>query len=82
MNIGDVVQFNENHEWRGCLGIINEKEEVHNNDLNGEGANDIRYLVGVPMPKRGTAFIFVLQSEFSIELIGQAILVSKQIEED
>lgn len=24
MNKDDVIQFNENHKWRGCLGIIRE----------------------------------------------------------
>ena len=81
MNIGDVVQFNENHEWRGSLGIINEKKEIHNSELQGEGKNDIRYMVGIPIPKQGTAYIYVLQSEFVIELIGKAILVPKSNEE-
>lgn len=81
MNIGDVVQFNENHKWRGCLGIINEKKEIHNSELQGEGINDIRYMVGVPTPERGTAYIFVLQSEFAIELIGKAVMVPRISEE-
>ena len=81
MNVGDVVQFNENHKWRGSLGIINEKKEIHNENLSGEGKNDIRYMVGVPTPQKGTAYIFVLQSEFSIEKIGQAILVPRASEE-
>ena len=82
MNIGDVVQFNENHKWQGCLGIIDEKKEIHNNDLNSEDKNDIRYMVGVPIPGQGTAYIYVLQSEFAIERIGQAILVPRRNEED
>ena len=28
MKIGDVVQFNENHEWCGCFGIIEEIKEI------------------------------------------------------
>ena len=72
MNVGDVVQFNENHKWRGCLGIVEEKKEIK---------DDIRYMVGVPIPQRGTAYIFVLQSEFAIELIGRAILIPKPDEE-
>ena len=80
MNIGDVVQFNENHKWCGCLGIIEEKKEIHNNELQGEETNDIRYMVGVPIPQQGTAYIFTLQSEFAIELIGEAILIPKSSE--
>lgn len=30
----DVVQFNENHDWRGCFGFIDEAKET------GE---DVRY---------------------------------------
>lgn len=77
MNINDVVQFNENHKWCGCLGIIYEKKEIHNNELSGEGYNDIRYMVGVPSPNGGTAYIYVLQSEFGMEYIGQAVLVAE-----
>ena len=82
MNIGDVVQFNENHKWRGCLGIINEKKEIHNSELQGEDMNDIKYMIGVPIPQEATALIYVLQSEFAIELIGTAVLVPKSSESD
>ena len=64
----DVVQFTEGHKWCGCLGIIEEVKELK---------NDIRYMVGVPIPLQGTAYIFVLKSENAIERIGQAILVPK-----
>lgn len=77
MNVGDIVQFNENHKWCGCLGIINEIKEIHNEELQGEGKNDIRYMVGVPIPQQGTAYIYVLKSEFAIELCGVAILTPK-----
>ena len=66
MKINDVVQFNENHKWCGCLGIIREIKQCD---------NDIRFMVEVPMPQQGTAFIFVMASEFAIEKIGQARLV-------
>ena len=82
MNIDDVVQFNENHDWCGCLGIITEKKEIHNDNLSGEGKNDIRFMVGVPSPKQGVAYIYVLQSEFAIELIGKAKLVVKGDEDE
>ena len=82
MKVGDVVQFNENHKWCGCLGIIEEIKEVHNSLLNGEGANDIRFMIGVPMPQQGTAYTFALASEFAIERIGKAWLVLKESEEN
>lgn len=68
MTKGDVVQFNENHKWCGSLGIITEVKIMR---------NDIRYMVGVPAPMQGTAYIFVLESENAIERIGQAKLVPK-----
>lgn len=43
MEVDDVVQFNENHKWCGCLGIINEIKDC--------GKNGIRYMVGVPIPQ-------------------------------
>ena len=61
--VNDVVQFNENHKWCGCLGII---DEVHRD----------RYLVGVPVPQSGAAYIFVMDGDDTIEYIGDAVMVS------
>lgn len=74
MRVNDVVQFNENHKWRGSLGIIAEIKDC--------GKNGIRYMVGVPAPMQGTAFIYVMDNENSIEYIGQAILIPQNREED
>lgn len=49
----DVVQFTENHKWAACLGIINEVKELD---------DDVRYLIGIPIPEGGTAFIFSMES--------------------
>lgn len=68
MKINDVIQFNENHKWCGSLGIITEIKET---------SNDIRYMVGVPIPQQGTAFIFVMGSENAIERIGKAVMTLK-----
>ena len=35
MRIGDVVQFNENHKWCGCLGIVREVKDCGINDVFG-----------------------------------------------
>ena len=59
-----VVQFNETHKWCGCLGIISEAKP----DIN-------RYLIGVPVPQRGTAYIFAQREEF--EVVGVAALVAE-----
>lgn len=72
MKKGDVVQFNENHKWIGSLGIITEVKDC---------GNDIRYMVGVPAPMQGTAFIFIMESENAIEYIGEAVLTLKDEEE-
>lgn len=72
MKKGDVVQFNENHKWIGSLGIITEVKKC---------GDDTRYMVGVPAPMQGTAFIFVMESENAIEYIGEAVLTLKDEEE-
>ena len=63
LKVNDVVQFNENHKWCGCLGIIDR--------VQGD-----RYLVGVPVPQNGAAYIFVMDSDDTIEYIGDAVMVS------
>ena len=63
---GAVVQFNEKHKWCGCLGIISEVKDC---------GDDIRYMIDVPMPEKGIACIFVMQSEAQIEYIGRAVLI-------
>lgn len=70
MNKGDVVQFNENHKWCGCLGIITEVKDCKK--------NGIRYQVCVEIPQQGRAYIFVMDSENAIEYVGKAILVLKE----
>lgn len=80
----DVIQFNENHKWCGCLGIIREvktcqvRETIEPSDTIKV---DIRYMVGVPIPQQGTAFIYVMESENALEKIGKAVLTMKDGEE-
>lgn len=62
--VGKVVQFNENHKWCGCLGIVNESKI----DID-------RYMVGVPIPQQGTAYIFAHRED--LEVIGDAVLVQR-----
>ena len=73
MQVNDVVQFNENHKWRGSLGIITEIKDC--------GENGIRFMVAVPSPDQGTAYIFVMESEFAIEYVGKAIMIPRKEEE-
>lgn len=69
---GKVVQFNENHKWCGCLGIVTEVKEYQNGET--------RYMVGVPIPEQGTAYIFTMDRDNSIEVIGDAVLVEEGAE--
>ena len=80
MNVNDVVQFNEKHKWRGCLGIIRDIKRIYNPDPAGNKVNDIRYMIGVPIPQKGTAYIYVLESEKALEKIGEAVLIAKECE--
>ena len=63
----DVVQFTENHQWVGCLGIV---EEVKPG----------RYMIGVQIPQQGTAYIF--DDGTNIERVGKAILVQEEEEDE
>ena len=58
MTKNDVVQFTENHKWCGCLGIISEDK--------GEG-HPRRYMIGVPIPDSGTAYIFGARWQITLE---------------
>ena len=66
MKVNDVVQFNEKHKWCGSLGIIYEIKKC---------GNDTRYMIGVPIPNQGSAFIYVMESEDAICYIGKAIMI-------
>lgn len=71
MKVNDVVQFTENHQWCGCLGIITEdKGEEHPR----------RYMIGVPVPIQGTTYIF--DDGSGIECIGKAVLVEGDMDVD
>ena len=50
-------------------------KQIHNPDLSSDGVNDIKFMVGVPVPQQGTAYIYVMASEFAIEYIGSANLI-------
>lgn len=68
--VGDVVQFNENHKWCGSLGIVVDKD------------NYDRYMIGVPIPEKGTAYIFVNERDNVIEYVSKAVLMAKEVEEE
>ena len=70
MTVNDVVQFTENHKWCGCFGVIT--EDKRERDVR-------RYMIGVPIPQQGTAYIF--DDGSNIEYIGKAVLVEKGDEE-
>lgn len=64
MTKNDVVQFTENHKWCGCLGIITKDKGCD---------HPRRYMIGVPVPGQGTAYIF--DDGSGIERIGKAVMV-------
>lgn len=66
-SVNEVVQFTEDHKWCGCLGIVDEVKEL---------GNDVRYMIGVPIPEQGTAYIFSMESKNEFEIIGNAVMVS------
>ena len=72
MKVGDVIQFNQKHKWHGCLGIIEEVKDY------AEEPEIIRYLIGVPIPSKGIAYLFVFNYESAIEYIGQSIMRGNQ----
>ena len=61
----DVVQFTEDHKWMSCLGIISEV-----NYCDG----DYKYLIGVPIPLKGIAYIISMESDNEFEYVGRAVL--------
>ena len=71
-NVGTVVQFNEKHKWCGCFGFITETKVLE---------DDVRYMVGVPVPQKGTAYIFVMQSTNEIEFIGHSLFMPGESDE-
>lgn len=68
----DVVQFNEKHKWCGSFGIITKVKEVNDGTL---------YMIGVPIPQQGIAYIRVLDSENAVEYIGRAVLTDSEGED-
>ena len=71
--INNVVQFTENHKWCGCFGFVDEIKEC---------GDDIRYMIGVPIPEQGTAFIFSMESENDFKYIGTPVMVSQRTVKD
>lgn len=68
----DVVQFNETHPWCGSLGIVDKVKDC---------GDDIKYMIGVPIPEKGTAYIFSMGSKEEFEYIGRAVMVATESEE-
>lgn len=60
MNKYDVVQFNENHQWCGAIGYVNE-------------ISDVKIMIGVIAPKQGTAFVYATEKD--LEYIGKMVLI-------
>lgn len=63
--VNDVVQFTENHKWVASFGIVTEVKRC---------GDDYRYMIGVPIPQQGTAYIFSMEKNAEFEYIGRAVL--------
>lgn len=59
----DVVQFNENHKWCGCIGIATEVKPS-------------KILVAIPMPCEGITYTYCLPEH--VERIGKAVFVKEE----
>lgn len=69
--VGGIVQFNENHKWRGALGFISEVKKC---------GDDYRCMVGCTMPNNqtgcDTAYIFSMLSKKEFDpLFGKVVLM-------
>lgn len=64
----EVIQFNENHKWCATFGYI------HRVRKGGT------YLIAIPSPEKGTAFIIAEREEFDI--VGTTDLILKEDDDD
>lgn len=64
--IYDIVQFVPEHKWGGCFGFVNEKKDC---------GDDVRYMIGVPVPQGGTAYIFSMESAEEFEVCERGIAI-------
>ena len=66
----EVIQFNESHKQCGSFGYI------HRVRKGGS------YLIALPLPEQGTAFIFAKRNEFDIVGVTDLILKGDDDEND
>ena len=70
IEVGSVVQFNGNHKWARCLGIVDEVKQYE---------KDCRYLIDVPVVPEDSispsdtysAYIYVMESDNAITEVGR-----------
>lgn len=84
MKVGTVVQFNENHKWCGSFGYIARIDEVMGDFFidSGKLQKFMRYQVAVPIPEKGTAYIFVMSIENALDIIGETDLMLRVGDDD
>lgn len=66
----EVIQFNESHKWCGSFGYI------HRVRKGGT------YMIAVPLPEQGTAFIIAERNEFDVVGATDLILGDDDDEND
>ena len=79
--VGEVIQFNENHKWCGCFGTIAEVKAYED--------GSVRYMIEVPhiTSEEGIvhvypAYIFVSSEDRAIEYIGPAIFMTRSTDDE
>lgn len=72
--INDVVQINEYgpEGWIGCLAFV---EEVKDIEKIGKFKIPKRLMIGIEIPHKGTAFLFVKSEQ--VDKIGKMALIRK-----
>ena len=71
-NLYDLVQFVPEHKWGGCYGFVNEKKVYD---------TDTKYMIGVPIPQEGIAYIYSMESAKEFEVCGKAIFIPADSDE-
>lgn len=76
-NKGDAVQFTEKHKWCGAFGFVSEVKKC---------GDDYRIMIGATIPDNqlhcSTAYIFSMLSENEFEVIGKAVLMPQESEDE
>ena len=57
----DVVEFKSKHKWAGCLGYVDRLDYLK---------EDVRVLIGIPVPESGIIYIFSNLSDNEFRIVN------------